>query len=117
NAEVGTISGPITVPALSNGNRGEESTAAQMVANMYRDQLASDTRGGAEIGIVNPGGVRDSFLYEPTEPETAPGIVRLAEANTMLPFINNLWSITMTGAELDMLLEQQWQRSIDGVPF
>lgn len=117
NQEVGTITGPITVPAESNGNRGEESTAAQMVANMYRDQLASDTRGGAEIGIVNPGGVRDSFLYEPTAPETAPGIVRLAEANTMLPFINNLWSITLTGAQLDQLLEEQWQRSAEGVPF
>lgn len=117
NQEVGTITGPITVPAESNGNRGEESTAAQMVANMYRDQLASDTRGGADIGIINPGGVRDSFLYEPTDPETEPGIVRLAEANTMLPFINNLWTITLTGAQLDQLLEQQWQRSADGVPF
>lgn len=117
NAEVGTISGPITVPALSNGNRAEESTAAQLVADMYRDQLAPDTRGAAEIGIVNPGGVRDSFLYEPTEPETEPGIVRLAEANTMLPFINNLWTITLTGAELDLLLEQQWQRSETGEPF
>ncbi|WP_306232962.1 cell wall-binding repeat-containing protein [Agrococcus beijingensis] len=117
NVEVGTISGPITVPALSNGNRSEESTSAQMVANMYRDQLASEARGAAEIGIVNPGGVRDSFLYEPTAPETEPGVVRLAEANTMLPFINNLWSITLTGAELDAVLEEQWQRSIDGVPF
>ena len=117
NVEVGTVSGPITVPALSNGNRGEESTAAQMVANMYREQLASDTRGGADIGIVNPGGVRDSFLYAPTPPETEPGIVRLAEADTMLPFINNLWTITLTGAELDAVLEEQWQRSIDGVPF
>ncbi|MCR8670956.1 cell wall-binding repeat-containing protein [Agrococcus sp. HG114] len=117
NVEVGTIAGPITVPKLSNGNRGEESTAAQLVANMYRDQLASDTRGGAEIGVVNPGGVRDSFLYEPTAPETEAGIVRLAEANSMLPFINNLWTITLTGAELDQVLEEQWQRSADGTPF
>ncbi len=116
NTEVGTITGPISVPLGSNGNRGEESTAAQMVANMYRDQLADEARGGAEIGVVNPGGVRDSFLYEPTGPETEPGIVRLAEANTMLPFINNLWSITLTGADLDALLEQQWQRQADGSP-
>lgn len=117
NVEVGTISGPITVPALSNGNRGEESTAAQLVANMYRDQLADEGRGGADIGVVNPGGVRDSLLYAATEPEAQDGIVRLAEANTMLPFINNLWTITMTGAELDALLEQQWQRTADGTPL
>lgn len=117
NVEVGTISGPITVPALSNGNRGEESTAAQMVANMYRDQLAPAGRGGADIGIVNPGGVRDSLLYAATAPETEDGVVRLAEANNVLPFINNLWTITMTGAELDLLLEQQWQRDAAGVPL
>lgn len=117
NVEVGTISGPITVPARSNGNRGEESTAAQMVANMYRDQLAPEGRGGAEIGIVNPGGVRDSLLYAATSPETEDGVVRLAEANNVLPFINNLWTITMTGAELDLLLEQQWQRDAAGVPL
>ncbi|MBO1770965.1 cell wall-binding repeat-containing protein [Agrococcus sp. TF02-05] len=117
NVEVGTVSGPITVPALSNGNRGEESTAAQMVANMYRDQLAPDNRGGADIGIVNPGGVRDSLLYAATAPETEDGVVRLAEANNVLPFINNLWTITMTGAELDLLLEQQWQRDAAGVPL
>ncbi|WP_051222690.1 bifunctional metallophosphatase/5'-nucleotidase [Agrococcus lahaulensis] len=117
NVEVGTISGPITVPALSNGNRGEESTAAQMVANMYRDQLAPEGRGGADIGIVNPGGVRDSLLYAATAPETEDGVVRLAEANNVLPFINNLWTITMTGSELDLLLEQQWQRTAAGEPL
>nr|WP_241429357.1 bifunctional UDP-sugar hydrolase/5'-nucleotidase [Agrococcus sp. ARC_14] len=116
NVEVGTVSGPITVPLESNGNRSEESAAAQLVANMYRDQLADEARGGAQVGIVNPGGVRDSLLFEPTEPETEPGVVRLAEANTMLPFINNLWTITLTGAELDALLEQQWQRQADGSP-
>lgn len=114
---VGTISGPISVPANANGNRAEESTAAQMVANMYRDQLAAESRGGAQIGLVNPGGVRASLLYEATAPETESGVVRLAEANAVLPFVNNLWTITLTGADLDRLLEQQWQRSADGTPF
>lgn len=117
NEQVGTITGPITVPAESNGNRAEESTAAQMVANMYRDQLAPESRGDAEVGIVNPGGVRDSLLYEASGDEAEDGIVTLAEANTMLPFINNLWSITLTGAEFDQLLEEQWQRAEDGTPL
>ncbi|WAC66751.1 bifunctional UDP-sugar hydrolase/5'-nucleotidase [Agrococcus sp. SL85] len=115
--QVGTIAGPFTVPAESNGNRGEESTMAQFVADMYRDQLASEERGGAEIGIVNPGGVRDSLLFAAGEGEAEDGIVTLAEANTVLPFINNLWTATLTGAQLDQVLEEQWQRDEAGTPL
>ena len=90
---------------------------AQFVADMYLDQLAPTERGGAEIGIVNPGGVRDNLLFEPTPPELEDGIVRVAEANAVLPFVNNLWSAAFTGAQLDRVLEEQWQRGEDGTPF
>ena len=116
NVHVGTISADITVPLEDRGNRAEESTMGELVANMYRDQVAPESRGGAEIGIVNPGGLRDSLLYEaaPDVGEDTDGIVRLAEANAVLPFINNLGSMTLTGAQLDQILEQQWQRNEDG---
>ncbi|WP_347754586.1 cell wall-binding repeat-containing protein [Agrococcus sp. ProA11] len=116
NVQVGTISADITVPLEDRGNRAEESTMGELVATMYRDQVAPESRGGAEIGIVNPGGLRDSLLYEAAEGvgEDTDGIVRLAEANAVLPFINNLGSMTLTGAQLDQVLEQQWQRNSDG---
>lgn len=114
NVEVGTISADITVPLQDRGNRAEESTMGELVANMYRDQVAPESRGGAEIGVVNPGGLRDSLLYAASEEESSDGIVRLAEANAVLPFINNLGSMTLTGAQLDQMLEQQWQRNEDG---
>ncbi|SFS03591.1 5'-nucleotidase [Agrococcus baldri] len=114
NVQVGTISADITVPLQDRGNRAEESTMGELVANMYRDQVAPESRGGAEIGVVNPGGLRDNLLFAASEEETADGIVRLAEANAVLPFINNLGSVTLTGAQLDEMLEQQWQRNADG---
>ncbi|WP_405216248.1 cell wall-binding repeat-containing protein [Agrococcus sp. Ld7] len=116
NVRVGTISADITVPLQDRGNRAEESTMGELVATMYRDQVAPESRGGAEIGIVNPGGLRDSLLFEAAENvgEDTDGIVRLAEANAVLPFINNLGSMTLTGEQLDQVLEQQWQRNLDG---
>ena len=32
----------------------------------------------------------------------------------MLPFVNNLWTTSLTGAQLKTLLEQQWQTNADG---
>ena len=39
---------------------------------------------------------------------------RYAEANNVLPFVNNLWTTTLTGAQFKTLLEQQWQRDANG---
>ena len=70
--------------------------------------LGDPARGGATIGVVNPGGLRSELCYSPD------GVVTYAEANNVLPFVNNLWTITLTGAQFKTLLEQQWQRNPDG---
>ena len=46
---------------------------------------------GAEIGVVNPGGLRNELYYAPD------GTITYAEANSVLPFVNNLWTTTLTG--------------------
>src|SRR5690606_24794761 len=47
-----------TVPDVTKGrdDRGSESTLGNVVANSLRDTLAAPERGGATIGVVNPGG-------------------------------------------------------------
>ena len=42
--------------------------------------------------------------------EVRNGVVTVAEANGVLPFVNNLWTTNLTGAQFKTLLEQQWQR-------
>ena len=37
-----------------------------------------------------------------------------AEANGVLPFVNNLWTTSLTGAQFKTMLEQQWQTNADG---
>lgn len=41
-------------------------------------------------------------------------MVTYAEANAVLPFVNNLWTTTLTGAQVETMLEQQWQRLANG---
>ena len=94
-------------------DRGAESALGNLVANSLRDSLATEERGGADIGVVNPGGLRNE-LYRAGSGADDDGVITYAEANAVLPFVNNLWTITLTGAQLDTLLEEQWQTDENG---
>jgi len=100
-------------------DRSSESTLGHLVADMLRDTLAPAELGGAEIGITNPGGLRSELFYEGTgDPATdTDGVVTYAEANAVLPFVNNLWTLTLTGAQLEQVLEEQWQPAGADRPF
>lgn len=99
----------------SRDDRGSASTMGTLVGNMLRDQLAAESRGGAEIGITNPGGLRDEFYFDgDAEDGSEDGVVTVGEAAAVLPFANNLWTTTLTGEQLKVVLEQQWQRTADG---
>jgi 5'-nucleotidase len=71
--------------------------------------LSDPDRGGATIGLTNPGGLRNELYYAKSGTEATDGIVTYAEANSVLPFVNNLWTTTLTGAQLKQVLEEQWQ--------
>ncbi|WP_293698755.1 bifunctional UDP-sugar hydrolase/5'-nucleotidase [uncultured Agrococcus sp.] len=86
-------------------DRGSASTMGTLVSNMYRDALESEQRGGAEIGIVNPGGLRSDFVYDQTDD----GVLTVRDAVDVLPFANSLFTTTLTGAQLKDTLEEQWQ--------
>ncbi|MFC8921132.1 ExeM/NucH family extracellular endonuclease [Cellulosimicrobium sp. NPDC057127] len=89
-------------------DRASESALGNLVANSLRDTLADPARGGADLGVVNPGGLRNELLVGED------GVITYAEANAVLPFVNNLWTVTLTGAQVIEMLEQQWQTNEDG---
>ena len=101
----GVYVGPGPEPTDGRDDRGSESTLGNLVANALLDTLSDETFGGADIGVVNPGGLR-SELFE--------GDITYAEANAVLPFLNNLGTTTLTGAQVKQLLEEQWQTNEDG---
>ncbi len=120
----GTYIGPPPVdpqhpdPNLGRDDRSKESTLGNLVADSLVSSLAPAERGGATIGVVNPGGLRSELFYAGADPATQPangdGVITYAEANSVLPFVNNLWTVTLSGAQFKTLLEQQWQRDAAG---
>ncbi|MDN6428827.1 MAG: ExeM/NucH family extracellular endonuclease, partial [Propionibacterium sp.] len=125
---VATVSADITTAhaggAFENGvyvggnrdDRSSESALGNLVADSLVESLAAENLGGATIGIVNPGGLRSDLKFKHSAGETADqdGVITYAEANAVLPFVNNLWTTTLTGAQFKTLLEQQWQRDAKG---
>ena len=122
NVRVATIARDITT-AYTNGSyvngrytggtrddRASESTLSNLIANAFREMLSPEQRGGAEIGVQNPGGVRAELLYG----AGTPGEVTVQEAVAVTPFANDLFTTTLTGAQFKTLLEQQWQRDANG---
>ncbi|MDH2415865.1 5'-nucleotidase C-terminal domain-containing protein [Nocardioides sp. CER19] len=131
NQPVGSVTGDITTalpnpsqPPAAGGtgnrdDRGSESTLGDLVGNALRDGIPSDI-GKADLGIVNPGGLRAELLYAgdtSTNPANTDGVVTYAEANNVLPFVNNIWLVDLKGSSLKKVLEQQWQPAGSSRPF
>jgi 5'-nucleotidase len=100
-------------------DRASESTMGDLVANALRDGLPPDM-GHADLGITNPGGLRDEFFYAGNttdNPANTDGVVTYSEANNVLPFVNNIWTVDLKGSDLEQILEEQWQPSGASRPF
>lgn len=121
NTRVGSVSADITTAYIGSvrDDRASESTLGNLVANALRDSL-SELSQGAQIGVVNPGGLRAELFDTQAEfggaavPGLADGDISYSQANAVLPFNNTLTISTLTGAQVKTMLEQQWQRSADG---
>jgi len=103
--------------AYSGGKRDDranESTLGNLVADAQLSAVGK-TPAGADIAVTNSGGLRAELLYAGSTPATgANGEITFAEANGVLPFVNNLSTTTLSGANFKKVLEQQWQRDVDG---
>ena len=62
-------------PMIGRDDRSKESTLGDLVADSLVASLSSPERGGATIGVVNPGGLRNELFYAPDG-----GVVTYAEA-------------------------------------
>ncbi|MFI7641108.1 bifunctional metallophosphatase/5'-nucleotidase [Nonomuraea sp. NPDC049400] len=102
NKPVGTISSDITNVAVPSG----ESALGDLIADA---QLAATKTGGnAQIALMNPGGVRASLTYASSSANEGDGVVTYGEAFTVQPFNNLMQVVTLTGAQLKTVLEQQF---------
>ncbi len=90
--------------------RCEETPMADLVA----DAILWGTRdAGAQIAFMNTGGVRASLLFDKVTHGEEPGEITYQEAYGVAPFNNLVVSVEMTGAEIEEVLNQQFQRISD----
>ncbi|MFI1193196.1 bifunctional metallophosphatase/5'-nucleotidase [Micromonospora sp. NPDC020750] len=101
NRVVGRISADIVRDVRPNG----ESPLGDVIADA---QLAYTAGDGAQIALMNPGGVRASLSYGASAGGEAPGEVTYGEAFSVQPFNNLVVTQTFTGAQLKNVLEQQF---------
>ena len=103
---VGAISGDILRGGVNGSDRGVESSLGNLVADVYLWATSNDAYAGtpAQIGLMNPGGLRADL--KSTDPE---GKVTYRDVANVQPFANTLVTVTLTGAQLKSVLEEQWQ--------
>jgi 5'-nucleotidase len=95
---VGHLAGPLPASAVD-----EESPAADLIADAQLAATKNKARGGADLSFINSGGVRKGLQPRPD------GSVTYGDIFAMEPFGNNLVVKGLTGAQLKVLLEHQFE--------
>jgi 5'-nucleotidase len=98
-------------------NRGAESALGNLIADVQLAATAAPGLGGAQIAFMNPGGVRTDLRYASSAAGEGDGVVTYAEAAEVQPFANGVETMSLTGAQLKTVLEQQWQPAGSSRPF
>lgn len=107
------VVGSITADITRTPNSANESALGDVIADAQLFATAPADFGGAVVAFMNPGGIRADLTYDPSGSE-APGEVTYGEIFTVQPFGNSLVTMTLTGAQIDALLEQQFDNPEPG---
>jgi 5'-nucleotidase len=102
NRVIGAIAGDLVRAPAASG----ESTLGDVLADAQLDGTSASA--GAVIAFMNPGGIRADLLRATVSAGEQPGEITYAEAFAVQPFGNNLVTMSLTGAQIEQLLEQQW---------
>jgi len=102
------VIGHITADIL----RANDASLEQPMGNVIADaQLAATDDpgfGDAVASFMNPGGVRADLVYAGSPAGEGDGVVTYGELFTVQPFGNSLVTLTLTGAQIDRMLEEQF---------
>ena len=110
NKVIGRITGDI----VRATNAAGESPLGAVIADAQLAATKPANKGGAVVAFQNPGGIRADLVASQITGGEAPGEVTYSEAFTVQPFGNTLVVKTMTGAQIKLLLEQQFDNPIKG---
>ncbi|MBJ7472933.1 MAG: bifunctional metallophosphatase/5'-nucleotidase [Solirubrobacteraceae bacterium] len=116
-AKVGPIAGRVVgkitadITRAPGGARDKESSLGNLIADAQWKQTEASGSGGAQLALMNPGGVRADLTFAASPNGGADGEVTYGELYSVQPFGNNLVTMTLTGAQIETALEQQWTQT------
>jgi len=102
------VIGGITADITRTLNAAGESALGDVIADAQLADTAPTGKGEAVVAFMNPGGIRTDLLYGQISGGEDPGEVTYGEAFAVQPFTNYLITMTLTGAQIEALLEQQF---------
>jgi 5'-nucleotidase len=97
---IGTIRESITRAADDSG----ESALGNLVADAQLEATRSGDTGGAVVAFTNPGGIRADLASS-----SMSGEVTYGDAFRVQPFGGNLVTLSLTGSQIETMLEQQFE--------
>ena len=101
NRVIGSITADIRRTAAQSG----ESPLGDVIADAL---LARTAPSGAQLALMNPGSIRADLIFAVSPGGEASGQVTYGEIFAVEPFNNLVVTVTLTGAQLKEVLEQQF---------
>ncbi|KNE78961.1 hypothetical protein ADZ36_30325, partial [Streptomyces fradiae] len=107
--------GHIATDIPGRGAGTPELPLGDLIADAQLEAMAPADKGGAELALMNPGGIRSDLAYAASGSE-GDGVVTYGEAFTVQPFTNMLTAVGLTGEQLLTALRQQVSGSNEASP-
>jgi 5'-nucleotidase len=86
-----------------------ETSLGDLIADAQLAATSDPSRGGAEVALMNPGGIRGDLLAK--GPGKQDSVITFGEAFEVQPFGNQLVTMTLRGDQLRAVLEAQFVRT------
>jgi len=102
------VIGSITADITRTANAAGESALGDVIADAQLDATNDPGFGDAVVAFMNPGGIRADFTFIGSAAGEGDGNVTYGEMFTVQPFGNSMVTLTLTGAQIERLLEEQF---------
>ncbi|MFD7626897.1 bifunctional metallophosphatase/5'-nucleotidase [Streptomyces sp. NPDC059851] len=106
--------GYISADIPGRGLDAPEKPLGDLIADAQLEATAPADKGGAQLALMNPGGIRSDLAYKASA-EEGDGVVTYGESYTIQPFNNMMNIVDLTGAQLITALQQQVSGPVNGV--
>jgi 5'-nucleotidase len=102
------VIGSITAAITRTANTAGESALGDVIADGQLAATSAPELGDAVVAFMNPGGIRADLSFPSSPAGEGDGNVTYGEMFTVQPFGNSMVTMTLTGVQIERLLEEQF---------